>query len=105
MNTQSNAAPLDAQAVAPATLSPTRPLYWSIRRELWENRSIYVALLAAAGVYLFGYVISLIWVPPSMRGVMALHSTPQLIALAMPYSHAAMVIMATAFLVGIFYSL
>ncbi len=105
MNTQSNAASLDAPAVASTTLLPTRPLYWSIRRELWENHSIYVAPLAAAGVYLFGYVISLIWVPSGMREMIASHSTPQLIALAMPYSHAAMLIMATAFLVGIFYSL
>jgi ABC-2 type transport system permease protein len=105
MNTQSNEASVDAQAVAPVALSPTRPLYWSIRRELWENRSIYVAPLAAAGVYLFGYVVSLIWVPPSMRAMEAPDSTPPLIALAMPYSHAAMLIMATAFLVGIFYSL
>ena len=30
--------------------TPTRPLYWSVRRELWENKSIYVAPAAAAAV-------------------------------------------------------
>ena len=57
MNTQSNAVPesFDSQGIAPAALSATRPLYWSVRRELWENRSIYLAPLAVAGVTLFGF--------------------------------------------------
>ncbi len=51
MNTQSNAvpeSPLGPQEIAPAVMSPTRPLYWSVRRELWENRSIYIAPLVVA---------------------------------------------------------
>ena len=28
----------------------TRPFYWSVRRELWENRSIYIAPLAVAAL-------------------------------------------------------
>jgi len=35
-------------------------LYWSIRRELWENRSIYIAPVAAAVLFLFGFAISII---------------------------------------------
>jgi ABC-2 type transport system permease protein len=54
MNTQSNAMPESArdsqinesQIVASAVVSATRPMYWSVRRELWENRSIYLAPLA-----------------------------------------------------------
>jgi ABC-2 type transport system permease protein len=62
MNTQSDAMPesFDAQRVAPAVPSPTRPLYWSVRRELWEYRSIYIAPLAVAGVALFSFTISII---------------------------------------------
>jgi ABC-2 type transport system permease protein len=109
MTTQPNAvpeSPLGSQAIAPTVLSPTRPLYWSIRRELWENRSIYIAPLAAAAVYLFGFLISLFWVPRGMRGMMGAHDTmPPIVVLAMPYAHAAMLLMLTAFLVGIFYSL
>jgi ABC-2 type transport system permease protein len=108
MNTQSNAvpeSPIDAQGIAPASMSATRPMYWSVRREMWENRSIYIAPLAAAAVYLFGYLISLLWVPHSMRAMEAPDSTPQLIVLAMPYAHAGMLLMLTGFLVGIFYSL
>jgi len=108
VNIQSNAvpeSPLEAQGIAPAALSATRPMYWSIRRELWENRSIYIAPLAAAAVYMLGFSISLVWVPRSMRAMAASHSSPQLIVLAMPYAHAAMLIGVTAFIVGIFYSL
>jgi len=62
--------------------------------------------LAVAGVYMLGFLISLFWLPRSLRGLEALHdATPQPIALAMPYSHAAMLIMVVGFLVGIFYSL
>lgn len=107
MNTQSNAvpdSPLDAKEVAPV-ISATRPMYWSVRRELWENRSIFVAPLIAAAVYMIGFLISLIWLPHSMRALAALHPAEQGIRLAMPYAHAAMLIMATAFLVGVFYSL
>jgi len=109
MTTQSNAVPQhprDPQEIAPATISPTRPMYWSVRRELWENRSIYIAPLAGAAVYMLGFLISLFWLPRSLRGLEALHdATPQPIALAMPYSHAAMLIMIVGFPVGIFYSL
>jgi len=109
MNTQSNGvaeSPLGSQAVAPAVMSETRPMHWSIRRELWENRSVYIAPLAVAAVYGFGFLISLFWVPRSMRGMEAHHGPmPSVIVLAMPYSHAAMLILLIAFLVGIFYSL
>ncbi len=113
MNTQSNAVPdsprasqtIDSQGIPPASLSATRPLYWSVRRELWENRSIYIAPLIGAAVYLLGYAISLIWLPRIMRQWSELHHMDQRIKLAEPYAHAGMLIMAIAFLVGIFYSL
>ena len=108
MNTQSNAVPelpLDSEVIAPAAMSATRPMYWSVRRELWENRSIYVAPLAAAAVFMLGFLISLIWLPHSMRDISALDPAHQPAVLARQYSHAAMLLTLTAFLVGIFYSL
>jgi ABC-2 type transport system permease protein len=116
MNTQSNAAPespRDSQAVAPAPIAATRPMYWSVQRELWEYRSIYVAPLAAAAVYMLGFLISLIWLPQSVRalsvpdpGTYVMNTLAnQRLKLAELYAHAAMLIMLTAFLVGIFYSL
>src|SRR6266704_3668357 len=107
MNTQSNAMPgsLDAQRVAPAVLSPTRPMYWSVRRELWENRSIYIAPLAVAGVFLFGFLISTIHLPARIRALSALDPAQQREAIAMPFAIAAALLMLTQLLVGAFYCL
>src|SRR3954471_25021215 len=108
MNTPMNAAPdsrAGAQAVAPAVMSPPRPLYWSIRRELWESRALYVAPLAAAVVFLFGFLINLILLRGRMHGAWPVNPAQQHEVLAVPYELAGVLIMGTAFIVGIFYSL
>jgi len=102
MNTQSNAMPesFDTQGIAPAPMSATQPMYWSIRRELWENRSIYIAPLAVAAVTLFGFLIATMGYAMSVSNLAQRRA-----ALEGPYSFAAGVIMATTFVVGVFYSL
>jgi ABC-2 type transport system permease protein len=107
MNNQSNATPFSSnpQPTVRTAVAATRPMHWSVRRELWENRSIYIAPLAAAAVYMLGFLVSLVWVPHSMRDLAGAHPAPQLIVLAMPYAHAGMLLTLTGFLVGIFYSL
>jgi ABC-2 type transport system permease protein len=86
-------------------MSPTRPLYWSVRRELWENRSIYIAPLIAAGVVLFGFTITAFSLPGLRRKALALEPTRMRAAIETPYDIAAMMIMFTVFIVGIFYCL
>jgi ABC-2 type transport system permease protein len=118
MNTQSNAMPEssrdnqindsrvnETQVIAPAVISPTRIMYWSVRRELWEYRSIYIAPLAAAAVFLFGFLISMIHLPARMRGLSSLDPAQQRDAIASPYDMAAGLIMVTALIVGVIYSL
>jgi ABC-2 type transport system permease protein len=108
MNTQSNAmheSSLDSQRIAPAVSLATRPMYWSVRRELWENRSIYIAPLAVAAVFLFGFSIGTIGLPRKMRAMAALDMAQQHEAVARPYDIAALLIMGTAFIVGVFYCL
>ena len=108
MNTPSNAvpeSPVDSQGIAPAAMSATRPMYWSVRRELWENRSIYIAPLVVAAVVLFGFLISAINLPHSMRAVLALDPALQRAAIEKPYDIAAMLTVLTAFIVGVFYCL
>jgi ABC-2 type transport system permease protein len=84
----------------------TRPLYWSVRRELWESRSIYLAPLGIAAVFLFAFLLGTITVPNhSMRAALALDPVRQQKALEWPYGVAAMLIMGAAFFVGIFYCL
>jgi ABC-2 type transport system permease protein len=103
MNAQPNPA-FQSPAASPA-VTAIRPMYWSIRREVWENRSIYIAPLAAAAVVMCGWLISLFGLPRSVREIAALDPPHQSAALAQPYSHAAFLIILTGFIVGIFYSL
>jgi ABC-2 type transport system permease protein len=107
MNTQSNAMPepLGSRVTAPAALSATRPFYWSVRRELWEYRSIYLAPLAIAGVILLGFGFVLFHLPHTMRTLSSLDPAHQRSALAQPYDFAAGLIMGAAFIVSFFYSL
>jgi ABC-2 type transport system permease protein len=108
MNTQPNAvpeSPLDLQRVAPAAMAATRPLYWSVRRELWENRSIYIAPLTTAVVILFGFLLSTIHLPEKMRAALASDPARQQELIEQPYNFAALLIMGTTFIVGVFYCL
>ena len=86
-------------------------LFWCIRRELWENRSIYIAPLAVAVLIVLGFLYSTLRIPADLiisstvdsNGVVtqSTHGIPPLA----PYTIAAGLIMATTFLVAIFYSL
>jgi ABC-2 type transport system permease protein len=108
MNTESNIVPESppaSQPSAPAATSATRPFYWSVRRELWENRSIYLAPLIAAGVVLFGFLISTIGMPERRRAVLSLDLEQQRARIELPYDMAAMMLILTAFLVAVFYCL
>jgi ABC-2 type transport system permease protein len=108
MSTQSNAvpeSPLDPQGIAPAAMTATRPMYWSVRRELWEYRSIYIAPLIAAALGILAFLIGMMGLGHGMRELVTTDPVRQRVMLAMPYSHAAWILMATAFIVGIFYSL
>jgi ABC-2 type transport system permease protein len=80
-------------------------MYWSVRRELWGNRSIYIAPLAVAVFILFGSLISTITLPHRMRALLALDLAKQRAAINMPYDIAAFLLILTAFFVGIFYCL
>src|SRR6266498_3729256 len=102
MNTESNAMPesFGSQGIAPAAMSATRPLYWSVRRELWENRSIYIAPLAVAAVTLFGFLIATIG-----RALSTSDPAERRAVLEEPYTFAAFVIMGTTFIVAVFYCL
>ncbi len=112
MNTLSNAVPEpagDAHAVAPAAAKETRPLFWSVRRELWENRSLYIAPLAVAGLLLLGSLISAVYyrnrIVEVMQPLLALTPEQQAATLAKPYDMAAVLLLVTSFLVAVFYCL
>jgi ABC-2 type transport system permease protein len=101
MSTQSNAMSesFQAQSAPPAIIPVTRVLYWSVRRELWEYRSIYVAPLAVASVALFAFCLSSfvgIWEAPLRLN--AAHGQA-------PFDMAAGLMMLTGIVVSVFYCL
>src|SRR5215831_17629705 len=83
----------------------TQPFYWSVQRELWENRSIYVAPLIVAMVVLFGFLVSTIGLPERRQAVLLLEPAKARAAIGTPYNVAAMMLIFTAFIVGVFYCL
>jgi ABC-2 type transport system permease protein len=98
---------IDQPVVAPqdaaATFTWRRLFYWSVRRELWENRSIYIAPLAMVGFGLVGVLLSTIALPHYLRAVA--EGTAKAGRLMGPYSFLAFSVMLTGFFVAGFYSL
>jgi ABC-2 type transport system permease protein len=114
MNTPNIAIPgpsLSSQASAPRMISYTQSFYWSVRREFWENRLIYLAPLAAAAIFLVSFVVNMILLRRRMHGVwpavLLSHVDParQHDALVLPFEMSAALIMGITMVVGIFYSL
>jgi len=106
MNAQSNALPESAGASAPGyrAASP-QPFLWSVRREVWENRFIYIALLIVACVEFFGFLVSTVGLPERRRVVLLGDPAKARSAIEAPYDIAAIMLILTAFVVGFFYCL
>ncbi|HYR28005.1 MAG TPA: ABC transporter permease [Thermoanaerobaculia bacterium] len=94
-----------AEETAPATLSETRPFYWSVRRELWENRSVYMGPLLAAGAVMFAFLVTLHKLPRRMSGLASMTGGKQYELVNMPYRAICGVLVLTAFIVGVVYCL
>jgi ABC-2 type transport system permease protein len=83
----------------------TQPFYWSVWREVWENRSIYVAPILVAVVVLFGFLVSTVGLPERRREVLLLDPVRTRAAIEVPYNMAAIMLILTGFVVGLFYCL
>jgi ABC-2 type transport system permease protein len=107
MSTPSHAMPdsFPAHTVVPVQLSQAQLLYWSVRRELWEYRALYLAPLGVGCVFLVGFLMSLIRLPSRMEALSALDPMKQHKAIALHYDIAAGLMMVTAMIVGAFYCL
>ena len=108
MNPLSNSVPnssVESASVAFAAASASRPFYWSVRREFWENRSLYIAPLAAAGLFLIGFLISLVHFPGKVRAAASLDSMQQQHLIERPYNFAGLLLMGTYLIIAIFYCL
>ena len=108
MNTQANAMPessLGSQAAAPVDISVAQRFYWSVRRELWESRSIYIAPLAAAALFLAGFLIGTVRLPGKMRAASTLSPMQQHEVIQQPYQFAELLLMGTFLIIAVIYCL
>jgi ABC-2 type transport system permease protein len=106
MNTEANVrheSALDSQRVAIAAASPTHPFYWSVRREVWENRWIYVGQLAVAGVFLFGFLFNMTRWLDKIRSLSGTDPAKYWETVSLPYNIGAGALMAALILMSIFY--
>lgn len=83
----------------PARLSSTRPIFWSIRRELWENRWLYLAPLAIAAATLLVYGISTFSLARRLREAEMAQSQ----SIVMPFSAIAAFLLISSFLIAAYY--
>ncbi len=108
MSTQSNAIPESALASGAGIcheISSARRFYWSVKREVWESRSIYIAPLAVAGVILLGFFVSTIHLPAKIRATPEITPSVRGAMFAQTYDFAALALMATTLVVAAFYCL
>jgi len=106
MNAQTNAVSdsrFESEAIAQPLTRPTRPFFWSVRRELWENRSIYIVPLIAAGLGVLAILVGSI----SRPGFQMSHDggPPQQLPAQNLLNFISLLIMGVTFVVAIFYCL
>jgi ABC-2 type transport system permease protein len=93
-----------SEPMAAADTPALRRFLWSVRREIWENRSVYLAPLAVAALFLAGFAIALVRLPANVRAASALEPIQRQAAIEQPYVVAAIMLMAISMLVALFYS-
>ncbi len=90
----------NVEATSASPVSSVQILYWAIRRELWEYRSIYIAPAIVAGIAILGYAFA-----TTGRAISTRDMSLRLSMLAEPYDFASGVIVISAILVQLFYCL
>jgi ABC-2 type transport system permease protein len=99
-------------AAMATTISPLMRFYWSVRRELWEYRSLYLAPLIIAGLFLLAFVVG--EMHSSHLSISASDGPPQdapfphhghMHVAVGPYTLAAYVFMAVYMILSVFYCL
>ena len=97
-------AAVESREATSAARVPIRPFYWSVRRELWENRSIYLAPLVVAVFAISGLVAHGITMPSHLPGMLAIDPESPSSART-TYAFATALMLLTSFVVGAFYCL
>jgi ABC-2 type transport system permease protein len=100
MNTETNPASAAVLPVAVATTTATSPFFWSVRRELWGNRSLYVATLAVAIIVPAIFCIFSLVHPESLRVAFTADASVNRAAIGSIYGNLALAILGAATIVS-----
>ena len=88
---------------APEKRPEAQLLFWSLKRELWEHRAVYVAPAVIAAVALFGTGLSALWLPAALRRLDS-QGAGTSDALTSPYAFIAFSVLMTGMIVALFYA-
>ena len=77
---------------------------WSVRREIWEHRSVWIWPLAVAGLVVVAAMLGIGHLP-SLDMFLAMPVAKQQVIVSTPFGLASAVILFTSFAVGVFYCL
>jgi ABC-2 type transport system permease protein len=82
-----------------------RPFSWTVRREIWEHRGLWMAPLSVAGLLLLGFLFQLYNLSALMLQADHLPPLPRTAAFAAPFAFTSAAIMMTGMVVSISYCL
>jgi ABC-2 type transport system permease protein len=85
-------------------MSVLAELRWSLRREVWENRALWVAPLLIAGLVVFGFLMNSPALIEKWRGLEALAEAKRQARAYLPFGLAASAVLVTGWIVGVFYA-
>ncbi len=88
-----------------APVKPIHPFSWTVRREIWEHRALWIAPLSVAGLILFGFLIQLLNLSKIMISVNHLPPMPRFVALAAPFTFTSAALMMTGVVLSVSYCL
>lgn len=106
MNTGTDAlldSPVGLPFAAPPPISPARRMYWSVRREIWENRSIYLVPLGVGVLIVIATAINVMHMAPRLHTA-PLDPVQQHQAVEAPFIFASLLLMFSTMVVSVFYS-
>lgn len=86
-------------------LRSTRPFYWSVMREVWEHRAIYIVPLIVASFVLFAMFSSSAHIARRIRAAQTLDAVQRHVAVVTPFSMLPAPIILVTLLVAAYYSL
>ena len=86
-------------------MTPRGTFYWSIRRELWENRYLFIVPLVLAAIILLGFTFNAGNIAEKIQKLPTLEEAKQVKAAVNPYSLAAAALLFVGWVLAIFYSL